>query len=74
LDFWQVCVPIVQGTFATQIPDKSDLVSILLLLLLLSPKELGPDVEVDQVVVQVLQKTFQRLLQNGNYLSVTTTC
>jgi hypothetical protein len=71
LDFWQVCIAIVQRTFATCIPYESNLASISILLLLLpSPKELGPDVEVDWVVVQVLWKTFRRPLQNGNYLSI----
>jgi hypothetical protein len=39
-----------------------------LLLLLLFPKGLGP--EVDEVAVQVLQKAFCRPLQNDNYLSI----
>jgi hypothetical protein len=71
LDFWQVCIAIVQGTFATCIPDESNLASIGILLP--SPKKLGPDAEVDWVVVQVLWKIFCRPLQNGNYLSIITT-
>jgi hypothetical protein len=65
---------IVQRTFTTCIPYGSDLAGNGVLLLLLPfPKDLGPDVEVDQVVVQVLWKTFHRPLQNGNYLSIITT-
>jgi hypothetical protein len=59
------------GTFTTCIPNKSGLASDVLLLLLLIPKGLGP--EPDEVVVQVLQKTFCRPLHKGNYLSVITT-
>jgi hypothetical protein len=60
-----------RGTFATCIPNESGLAGDVLLLLLLIPKGLGP--EPDEVVVQVLQKTFCRPLHKGNYLSVITT-
>jgi hypothetical protein len=59
------------GTFITCTPNESGLAGDVLLLLLLIPKGLGP--EPDEVVVQVLQKTFCRPLHKGNYLSVITT-
>jgi hypothetical protein len=62
----------VRGTFATCIPNESDLAGDVLLLLLLIPKGLGP--EPDEVVVQVLQKAFCRPLHKDNYLSIIMTC